>query len=137
MLDNSVLSAWPSLTMENDNIIIGFVSADSDGVGNAPFALSVSTVQRNGSHSEWLGVGSITNAQRMFGVCAQSLGRPFRMRIENEHGDEKLFTFDGTPRAVFGRKGDNLQSVNARTVKKIKYGHCVMRQRQSNRRSVL
>ena len=44
------------------------------------------------------------------------------MRIENEHGDEKVFTLNGTPRAVFGRKSENIQSVNARTVKKIKEG---------------
>jgi len=114
---NACALPWPSLTMKNDDVFIGLMSADSDGVGN--FAVSISTVQRNGSHSEWLSVGSITNSQRMFGVRAQSLGRPIRIRIENDHGEEKIITLKGTPRAVFGRKGDNLQSVNARLIKGI------------------
>jgi len=115
---NACALPWPSLTMKNDDVFIGLMSADSDGVGN--FAVSISTVQRNGSHSEWLSVGSITNSQRMFGVRAQSLGRRhIRMRIEDEHGEEKLFTLNDTPRAVFGRKCELLQSVNARTVKVI------------------
>lgn len=117
VFDDSVLSAWPSLTMENDNAIVGFVSAESNDVTTSTFAVSVSIMQRNGDHSKWLSVGAITNTQRMFGLRAQSLGCPFRLRIQNEHGEEKLFMLSDTPRAVFGSKSDNLQSVNARTVK--------------------
>merc|ERR1712157_445960 len=67
-------------------------------------------------------VGSITNSQRMFGVRAQSLGCPFRLRVENEHGEEKLFTLNGIPRAVFTLKSEKLQNVFARTVKRIDGG---------------
>merc|ERR1712129_200497 len=76
--------------------------------------------KENGEPSKWLSVGAISNAQRMFGVRAESLESPIRMRIQNELGEEKLFTIDGTLRAVFERKSDNLETVNARTVKVIK-----------------
>merc|ERR1712154_93243 len=52
----------------------------------------------------------------MFGVHALSLSCPFRIRIQNEDGEEKMFSLSDTPRAVFGRKSDNLWRVNAHTV---------------------
>ena len=110
-------SPWPSLTMENDVALIGLMGADSSSVGTATFAVSISTMRQSGVHSEWR--GTITSSQRMFGLHTRWLGRPFQVRIEDGHGEETLFECDDTPRAVFGRKGENLQSVNVRTVKAV------------------